>query len=93
MAKTMKAVVIYEAGGPEVLEVEERPSPRPMAGQVLIDVKAFRVNRAEMFTRQVHSPVDFPRVLGIEAVGIVEEAPGNEFAEGAVVAPAMGGIG
>lgn len=56
-AKTLKAVVIYELGGPEVLKVEGRPVPSPLAGQVLIKIKAFGLNRSEMFTRQGHSPV------------------------------------
>lgn len=91
---TMKAAVIHEAGGPEVLKVESRPIPTPRAGEVLIRVKAFGLNRSEMFTRQGHSPgVKFPRVLGIEAVGLVEEAPGGEFRKGDVVATAMGGMG
>ena len=38
-------------------------------------------------------PVEFPRVLGIEATGVVEEAPGGEFSKGDVVATAMGGMG
>ena len=49
-----------------------------------------------MFTRQGHSPtVKFPRILGIEATGIVEEAPGNErnFKKGDIVGTAMGGMG
>ena len=49
---TMKAAVIYEAGGPEVLKIEARPIPRAKAGQVLIAVKAFGLNRSELFTRQ-----------------------------------------
>ena len=90
----MKAVVIHEAGGPEVLKVEKRPIPVPHSGQVLIRVKAFGLNRSELFTRQGHSPgVPFPRILGIEAVGLVEDAPGKEFHKGAVVATAMGGMG
>jgi NADPH:quinone reductase-like Zn-dependent oxidoreductase len=90
----MKAVVIYEPGGPEVLKVESRPIPAPNSGQVLIRVKAFGLNRSELFTRQGHSPgVNFPRVLGIEAAGVVEEAPGGEFQKGDVVASAMGGMG
>jgi hypothetical protein len=57
-------------------------------------VKAFGLNRAELFTRQGHSPdVIFPRVLGIEAAGIVEAAPGGEFTPGTVVTSAMGGMG
>jgi NADPH:quinone reductase-like Zn-dependent oxidoreductase len=47
-----------------------------------------------MFTRQGHSPgVRFPRALGIEAVGLVEEVPGDEFRKGDIVATAMGGMG
>src|SRR5947209_83886 len=72
----MKAAVMYEAGGPEVLKVESRPIPKPQKGQVLIRVKAFGLNRSELFTRQGHSPsVKLPRVLGIEAAGLVEDAP------------------
>jgi NADPH:quinone reductase-like Zn-dependent oxidoreductase len=90
----MKAVVIDEAGGPEVLKVQSRPIPTPSSGQVLIRVKAFGLNRSELFTRQGHSPgVKFPRILGIEAVGVVEEAPGGEFHKGDIVASAMGGMG
>jgi NADPH:quinone reductase-like Zn-dependent oxidoreductase len=91
---TMKAAVIHEAGGPEVLKLESRPIPTPKQGEVLIRVKAFGLNRSEMFTRQGHSPsVEFPRILGIEAVGLVEHAPGNEFRNGDIVATAMGGMG
>jgi NADPH:quinone reductase-like Zn-dependent oxidoreductase len=91
---TMKAAVIYEAGGPEMLKIETRSLPVPSAGQVLIRIKAFGLNRSELFTRQGHSPnVKFPRILGIEAVGVVESAPGGEFAAGDVVATAMGGMG
>ena len=72
----MKAVVIHEAGGPEVLKIDERPVPEPKSGWVLIRVRAFGLNRSELFTRQGHSPdVPFPRVLGIEAVGTVTLAP------------------
>ena len=92
--RTMKAAVIYEPGGPEVLKIESRQIPTPQTGEVLIRVKAFGLNRSELFTRQGLSPgVVFPRVPGIEAVGLVEEAPGGEFSKGDVVATAMGGMG
>jgi NADPH:quinone reductase-like Zn-dependent oxidoreductase len=91
---TMKAAIIYEPGGPEVLKIESRPIPTPRPGEVLIRVKAFGLNRSELFTRQGLSPgVSFPRILGIEAVGLIEEAPGGEFSKGDVVATAMGGMG
>ncbi len=91
---TMKAAVIHEAGGPEVFKIASLAIPKPKNGDVLIRVKAFGLNRSELFTRQGHSPnVKFPRVLGIEAVGLVEAAPGSEFHQGDIVATAMGGMG
>lgn len=96
MADTMKAVVIHKAGGPDVLKIESCPVPKAQGGQVLIEVKAFGLNRSELFTRQGHSPrsaVQFPRILGIEAVGLVKAAPGGEFKKGDIVATAMGGMG
>jgi len=90
----MKAVVIRKPGSPEALVVEELPIPQPITGWVLIRVKAFGLNRSEYFTRLGRSSnVKFPRVLGIEAVGIVEAAPGGEFKPGQTVATAMGGMG
>ncbi len=91
---TMKAAVMSAIGGPEVLKIEDRPIPEAHPGAVLIRVRAFGLNRSELFTRQGHSPgVEFPRILGIEAVGEVVAAPGGEFPLGAVVATAMGGMG
>jgi NADPH:quinone reductase-like Zn-dependent oxidoreductase len=91
---SMKAAVLYQAGGPEMLKLESRPIPQPDHGEVLIRIRAFGLNRSELFTRQGHSPgVEFPRILGIEAVGEVEQAPCGEFAKGDVVATAMGGMG
>jgi len=90
----MKAAVMYKPGGPEVLQIERRPIPSPDEGQVLLRVMAFGLNRSEMFTRQGYSPnVKFPRILGIEAVGTVEEAPGTNFSQGDTVATVMGGMG
>ena len=94
MPSTMKAAVMHEPGGPEVLKLEQLPIPTPAPGQVLIRVKAFGINRSELFTRLGMSPnVKLPRVLGIEAVGLVESAPGNEFQPGQTVATVMGGMG
>jgi len=90
----MKAVMIHQAGGPEVLNLEDRRMPAAKPGWVLIRVRAFGLNRSELFTRQGHSPnVRFPRILGIEAVGEVVEATGGGLAPGDQVATAMGGMG
>ncbi|KAJ4522481.1 hypothetical protein HRR90_001900 [Exophiala dermatitidis] len=90
----MKAAVMHEAGGPEVLKLEHLDIPTPKDDDVLIRVKAFGLNRSELFTRQGHSPgVKLPRVLGIEAAGVVDRSPGGQFKPGQKVATAMGGMG
>lgn len=90
----MRAIVVEQAGPPEVLQIRELPRPEPRPGQVLIRVKAFGLNRSEMFTRQGHSPsVTFPRVPGIECVGIVEAAPDTSLQVGQTVAAVMGEMG
>ena len=94
MPTLMKAAVLHAPGGPDRLQLEQRPVPTPQAGEVLIRVQAFGLNRSELFTRQGHSPgVSFPRILGIEAVGTVASAPGGEFPAGQTVATVMGGMG
>ena len=94
-SKTMRAAVVHEAGGPEALKLEDVPIPNPKDGEVLIHTRAFGLNRAEMFTRQGHSGsgVQFPRIIGIEAVGEVEECPSGTFSKGDTVTTCMGGIG
>ena len=68
----MKAVALDAPGPPEALQVRDVPIPVPDAGQVLIQVAAFVVNRSELHTRVgLAQGVTFPRVLGIEAVGSV----------------------
>ncbi|MFC2730023.1 MAG: alcohol dehydrogenase catalytic domain-containing protein [Centipeda sp. (in: firmicutes)] len=70
----MKAVVVYEPGGAEQLVYTDVPRPVLREGWSLVRVRAFGVNHSEIFTRQGLSPtVTFPRILGIECVGTVEE--------------------
>jgi NADPH:quinone reductase-like Zn-dependent oxidoreductase len=92
--KTMRAVVLDAPGPPEALTIRELPVPEPSPGWVLIKVKAFGLNRSELHTRLgLAKGVTFPRVLGIEAAGIVADCPGGEFAAGQQVAAMMGGMG
>lgn len=93
--ETMRAVVIYEDGAPEKLKLETRPVPKPEAGKVLIRIKAFGLNRSEMFTRLGHSKkvVTFPRILGIECTGVVEACPSGKYQSGQQVCAIMGGLG
>ena len=91
---TMKAAIIHKAGGPDVLKLEERPVPEVKPGWILVRVRAFGLNRSELFTRQGHSPtVRFPRIPGIEAVGEIADPSDSGLASGDTVATAMGGMG
>jgi putative PIG3 family NAD(P)H quinone oxidoreductase len=71
----MKAVVITEPGGPDVLEVQEVPEPYVKAGQVLIEIHATALNRADLLQRQGHypPPPDAPPYPGLECAGRVLE--------------------
>lgn len=90
----MKAAVTIQPGGPSVIEIKEVPKPKIKSGWALISVKAFGLNRSEIFTRRGESPgVTFPRIQGIECVGVVEEDPSNTYAKGQQVAAIMGGMG
>ena len=90
----MRAVVLDAPGPPEALTIRDLPVPSPAAGWVLIEVKAFGLNRSELHTRQgLASGVSFPRVLGIEAAGVVAQCPGGEFPVGQQVVTMMGGMG
>ncbi len=90
----MKAAVTTKGGEPEVIEIQEVPKPIAKAGWVLIKVKAFGLNRSELYTRRGLSPtVVFPRIQGIECVGIVEEDPSGILRNGQKVAAIMGGMG
>jgi NADPH:quinone reductase len=94
MTDTMRAIVLDAPGPPSALTIRELPLPKPAAGWVLIEVKAFGLNRSELHTRLgLASGVTFPRVLGIEAAGVVAHCPGREFPVGQQVATMMGGMG
>ncbi|WP_456462792.1 zinc-binding alcohol dehydrogenase family protein [Reichenbachiella sp.] len=90
----MRAAVTTQAGEPSVIQIQEVPQPEVKSGWVLLQVKAFGLNRSEMFTRQGESPgVTFPRIQGIECVGVVENDPSGTYATGQQVAAIMGGMG
>ena len=90
----MKAIVIYKAGDAQQLQIEERPIPALKEGWTLVKVKGFGINRSEIFTRQGHSPsVIFPRILGIECVGVVEATTCPTLQKGQTVVSLMGEMG
>src|SRR6201996_62169 len=88
----MRAILRTGFGGPEVLVIREMPEPEPKAGHVIIEVKAFGLNHAELHMRKGEW-AEIADVSGIECVGVVKSCPGGEFAVGAKVAALMGGLG
>ena len=74
----MRAIIITHPGGPEVLEVQERPKPEPGVGQIRVRVRASALNRADILQRQGNYPVPpgVPAdISGMEYVGEVD-SPG-----------------
>jgi len=69
----MRAVVVEETGGPEVLRVQEQPTPTPGEGQVLVDVAASGVNFIDAYQRSGAYPKELPFVAGSEGAGVVRE--------------------
>ncbi len=69
----MRAVVITEPGGPEVLKVQEVPDPEPAGGEVLVDVTATAINRADLSQRQGNYsvPPGASPYLGMECSGTI----------------------
>ncbi len=88
----MQAIVITQYGGPEVLAIEERPVPEPKADQVLIQVKAFGLNHAEIYFRR-GAWGEVAEISGIECVGVVQDDPTGRFGRGQRVAALVGGMG
>src|SRR5438876_2638652 len=88
----MQAIVLEKFGGPDSLIYTDLPEPEPMPGHVVIEIKAFGINHAEMHMRRGEW-AEAAKVIGIECVGLVKACPGGEFPVGAKVAALMGGLG
>jgi NADPH:quinone reductase len=89
---TMRAIILTGFGGLDRLVYTEIPKPLPKDGEVVIQVKGFGINHAEIHMRRGEW-AEAAEVSGIECVGIVDSCPGGEFPVGAKVAALMGGLG
>jgi NADPH:quinone reductase-like Zn-dependent oxidoreductase len=72
----MKAIVLKEFGGPEVLRLEDVPSPTPSPGEALVKVHSVSVNRTlDLIVRQGNYPVtvQLPHVLGVDPAGVISD--------------------
>lgn len=67
----MRAVVVEQTGGPEVLELVERPDPEPGPDELLVDVEAAGLNFIDVYQREGRYPLQLPFVAGSEGAGVV----------------------
>ncbi|MEV5691540.1 NAD(P)H-quinone oxidoreductase [Micromonospora globbae] len=69
----MRAITVPSPGGPEALVWAEVPDPEPGPGEVVVDVRASAVNRADLLQRQGHypPPPGAPAYLGLECSGVI----------------------
>lgn len=88
----MRAIVRQQYGGPEQLLIQTVPDPEPAAGEVLVRVHAFGLNRAEQYFRQGLWG-EVAAISGIECVGSVEADPSGRLDRGQTVIALMGGMG
>lgn len=93
----MKAVVFSQSGGPEVLRLEDVPSPVPGPHEVLLDVRATALNRADLLQRRglYPPPPGASDILGLECSGVVSAlgAGASRFSVGARVMALLAGGG
>src|ERR1700741_3184098 len=88
----MRAIILKGFGGLASMGLTDIPKPLPKAVEVVIQVKGFGINHAEIHMRRGEW-AEAAEVSGIECVGIVDSCPDGEFPVGAKVAALMGGLG
>ena len=89
----MKAIVIHEDGGPDVLRYEDVPDPEPAAGEVLVRMQFASLNHLDIWTRKGMPSVPKPRILGADGSGVVEslgaDVEGLEPGQPVVINPGL----
>jgi len=76
----MKAMVIHEFGGPDVMKYEDFPTPEPGPDEVLIEVYAVSVNRTlDLVAREgkYYAPIKLPHILGVDPSGVIVKVGAN----------------
>ena len=76
----MQHIVVHEYGGPEVMKLEEAPTPQPGPGQALIKIAAAGVNFVDIYQRSGMYKVPLPALIGGEGAGTVQ-AVGSDVSE------------
>jgi len=67
----MKAILLQEHGGPDVLEYRDEDTPQPGSGEVLVELKAASLNRLDIWVRDGWAGInlDYPHILGADGAG------------------------
>ena len=94
--QTMEAVVLERACSADELRVSTVPVPAVLPGWVLVRVRAFGLNRSELFMRTVEANaphIQLPRIPGIECAGEIADPSDSRFERGQRVVALMGGMG
>ena len=70
----MKAIRVHKFGGPEVMQIEEVPTPKPAPGQALVKIHAAGVNPADTYARAGNYAIlpQLPYTPGTDGAGVVE---------------------
>lgn len=92
----MKAIVLNGSCSPQEMKITQIDLPKVKSGWVLIKIKAFGLNHAELVLRKYEADASYiqkPIVPGIECVGIVEDPSNSQFKKGDPVVALMGGMG
>jgi NADPH:quinone reductase-like Zn-dependent oxidoreductase len=77
----VRAVVMHQTGGPEVLQLEDVPTPEPADGEVLIRVRAASINPADSNARRGRRSGELPAILGYDVSGSIEVSRAADFSE------------
>jgi NADPH:quinone reductase-like Zn-dependent oxidoreductase len=90
----MRAAIFHETGGPEVVRIEDVPTPKPGPGEVLVRVKAAAMNHLDLWIRR-GLPIDttMPHIGGSDIAGVVAEVgegvDGSRVGERVIVNPSL----
>src|SRR2546423_12569740 len=89
----MRAIVVKQPGGPEVMQLAEVSDPQPREGDLIVRVRAAGVNRADLHQRlgRYPPPPGEPETIGLEIAGEVEHPAGGDRASDPGMAPLAGG--
>ena len=91
--RRVKAIVIHEDGGPEVLRYEDAPDPEPAADEVLVRMRFASLNHLDVWTRKGLPSAPKPHILGADGSGVVEalggEVDGFELGQPVVINPGL----